>query len=189
MAKRNLDKFINKSREAAAEGAVLLRNEKNTLPLDKNEVVSVFGRPMFDYYRSGTGSGGAVTVPYAVNLLEGIRNSGLKINEDIINDYEEWLKDNPFNNGGGGWAQEPWHQHDMEITEDYAKEQARKTKKAIYVIGRTAGEDKDNYIGEGSYLLTEKESNNIKNIATRVIISTLLLSASTVFFISYIFAL
>ena len=55
MAKRNLDKFINKSREAAAEGAVLLRNEKNTLPLDKNEVVSVFGRPMFDYYRSGTG--------------------------------------------------------------------------------------------------------------------------------------
>ena len=165
MAKRNLDKFINKSREAAAEGAVLLRNEKNTLPLDKNEVVSVFGRPMFDYYRSGTGSGGAVTVPYAVNLLEGIRNSGLKINEDIINDYEEWLKDNPFNNGGGGWAQEPWHQHDMEITEDYAKEQARKTKKAIYVVGRTAGEDKDNYIGEGSYLLTEKESNNIKNIA------------------------
>ena len=84
MTKRNLDKFIEKSREAAAEGAVLLRNEKNTLPLDKNEMVSVFGRPMFDYYRSGTGSGGAVTVPYAVNLIDGIRNSGLKINEDII---------------------------------------------------------------------------------------------------------
>ena len=51
--------FADKSREAAVEGIVLLKNENNTLPLTEQDKVSVFGRPMIEYYRSGTGSGGA----------------------------------------------------------------------------------------------------------------------------------
>lgn len=54
--------FADKSREAAVEGIVLLKNENNTLPLTEQDKVSVFGRPMIEYYRSGTGSGGAVNV-------------------------------------------------------------------------------------------------------------------------------
>ena len=90
--------FAEKSREAAVEGAVLLKNENNVLPLTKEDKVSVFGRPLIEYYRSGTGSGGAVNVEYATNILDGFNNSDITINEDIVNDYKEWLKEHPFDN-------------------------------------------------------------------------------------------
>ena len=45
-------------RMAAAEGAVLLKNEKNALPIREGETVSIFGRIQLNYYKSGTGSGG-----------------------------------------------------------------------------------------------------------------------------------
>ena len=156
--------FAKKSREAAAEGIVLLRNEDNVLPFTKEDKISVFGRPQIEYYRSGTGSGGAVQVEYATNILDGFKNNHLNINKDLVKDYQEWLKDHPFDNGGGGWACEPWFQKDMDITVPYAKEQAAKSNKAVYIVGRTAGEDKDNYNGAGSYLLTDEEISNIKNI-------------------------
>lgn len=156
--------FAGKSREAAVEGIVLLKNENNTLPLTEQDKVSVFGRPMIEYYRSGTGSGGAVNVEYATNILDGFENSNLNFNRTIVEDYKEWLKDHPFDNGGGGWACEPWFQKDMEITADYAKKQAESTNKAVYIIGRTAGEDKDNANWVGSYLLTDGEKENLKNI-------------------------
>lgn len=156
--------FAEKSREAAVEGIVLLKNEGNVLPLTEQDKVSVFGRPMIEYYRSGTGSGGAVNVEYTTNILDGFENSNLNFNKTIVEDYKEWLKDHPFDNGGGGWACEPWFQKDMEITAEYAKEQAQSTNKAIYIIGRTAGEDKDNANWVGSYLLTDEEKENLKNI-------------------------
>ena len=59
---------------------------------------------MIEYYRSGTGSGGAVNVEYATNILDGFENSNLNFNKKIVEDYKEWLKDHPFDNGGGGWA-------------------------------------------------------------------------------------
>lgn len=39
-----LEGFAQLCREAAAQGAVLLRNEENTLPVEDGECVSVFGR-------------------------------------------------------------------------------------------------------------------------------------------------
>ena len=149
--------FAEKSRQAAVEGIVLLKNENNVLPFTKEDKISVFGRPQLEYYRSGTGSGGAVQVEYATNIIDGFRKSGLQLNETLAEDYVEWLKDHPFDNGGGGWAAEPWFQKDMDITAEYAKKQAEVSNKAVYIVGRTAGEDKDNYNGAGSYLLTEEE--------------------------------
>ena len=53
---------------------------------------------MIEYYRSGTGSGGAVNVEYATNILDGFENSNLNFNKTIVEDYKEWLKDHPFDN-------------------------------------------------------------------------------------------
>lgn len=156
--------FSQKSKEAAAEGIVLLKNEGGMLPLTQEDKISVFGRPQIEYYRSGTGSGGAVNVEYATNILDGFENSNLNIDETLVEKYKEWLKDHPFDNGGGGWACEPWFQKDMPIDEAFAKEQAAKTNKALYIIGRTAGEDKDNAIWQGSYILTDEEKENLRNI-------------------------
>ena len=156
--------FAGKSREAAVEGIVLLKNDNNVLPFTDDDKISVFGRPQLEYYRSGTGSGGAVNVAYTTNIIDGLNDSNLTINKQLSADYEEWLKEHPFDNGGGGWACEPWFQKDMEISEEYAKKQAEVSNKAVYIIGRTAGEDKDNYNGAGSYLLTDEEKQNLKNI-------------------------
>lgn len=150
-------------REAAAEGAVLLKNEGHMLPVKKDETVSIFGRSQIEYYRSGTGSGGAVNVPYVKNILDGIKeNNAFPVNEDLVETYKEWLKEHPFDNGGGGWAAEPWHQEEMEITDEIARRAAEKSEKAIFLIGRTAGEDKDYEDTEGSYLLTKREKENLR---------------------------
>ena len=161
--------FTKKSRQAAAEGIVLLKNEDNILPFTKEDKISVFGRPQLDYYRSGTGSGGAVNVEYATNIIDGFKSSNLSINEELVTDYVNWIKDHPFDNGGGGWACEPWFQKDMDISVEYAKKQAEATNKAVYIIGRTAGEDKDNYNGAGSYLLTDEEKENLKNYFLKMV--------------------
>ena len=96
-----LEGFAKLCREAAAQGAVLLKNEVHTLPVTDGECVSVFGRIQKDYYRSGTGSGGAVNVPYATNLLDRLRQcDNLKINEELAGIYEQWIQENPFNDGG-----------------------------------------------------------------------------------------
>lgn len=150
-------------REAAAEGAVLLKNEGHMLPIKKDETVSIFGRSQIEYYRSGTGSGGAVNVPYVKNILDGIKeNNAFPVNEELVETYKEWLKEHPFDNGGGGWAAEPWHQEEMEITDEIARCAAEKSEKAIFLIGRTAGEDKDYEDTEGSYLLTKREKENLR---------------------------
>lgn len=153
------------SRKAAAEGAVLLKNDDHVLPFVNGECVSVFGRIQFDFYRSGTGSGGAVNAPYTKNLVDGFReNPGLCINEELVSVYEAWREEHPADDGGGVWAGEPWNQADMDLTEDIVRAARKKSRKAVYVIGRTAGEDKDNTPQEGGYCLTAQEKQNLKLI-------------------------
>lgn len=102
-------------------------------------------------------------MPYVKNILDGIKeNNVFPVNEELVEIYKEWLKEHPFDNGGGGWAAEPWHQAEMEITDEIARRAAEKSEKAIFLIGRTAGEDKDYEDTEGSYLLTKREKENLR---------------------------
>lgn len=160
-----LEGLADFSRRAAAEGAVLLRNENETLPLVETDKVAIFGRCQIDYYRSGTGSGGEVCVEYTTNILDGLRNGrSVQINEELAATYAAWIEENPFDNGGGGWACEPWCQKEMPLTEELVRKAAETSNKAIIVIGRTAGEDKDNSAEAGSYLLTEEEKDMMQKV-------------------------
>ena len=60
------------SREAAAEGMVLLKNEHNLLPLKAGSRIALFGKASFDYVKGGGGSGD-VTVSYVHNLYDGFQ--------------------------------------------------------------------------------------------------------------------
>lgn len=152
-------------RLVAAQGAVLLKNEEETLPIQRGEKVAVFGRCQLDYYRSGTGSGGAVNVLYTTNLIDGLRGiEGVQVDEILAQNYVDFIKENPFDNGGGGWAAEPWFQKEMPLTEQLAAEASERNDKALIVIGRTAGEDKDNVDAPGSYQLTETEKQMIEMV-------------------------
>lgn len=152
------DQISSLCRRAAAQGAVLLKNEDAVLPLSSNDRAAVFGRCQKEYYRSGTGSGGAVNVRYTTNLLDGLRDAGVRVNEELAACYEKWIAAHPFDNGGGGWACEPWCQQEMPLPQELAAKAAAVSDKAVVVIGRTAGEDKDNAAEEGSYYLTRTET-------------------------------
>lgn len=141
-AQKNL---VSVSRQAAAEGIVLLKNTDEVLPVNKQDTLSLFGRCQIDTYRSGTGSGGAVNVPYAINALEGLRaNSKVQLNEDLVAIYQAWIAQHPFDDGGGGWAAEPWFQQEMPLTDAIVVKAAAQSNKAMVFIERTAGEDQDN---------------------------------------------
>lgn len=153
------------SRQAATEGIVLLKNSDSILPLQTSDTVSLFGRCQIDTYRSGTGSGGAVNVPYSVNALHGLHeNPNINLNLSLVEVYQRWVKDNPFNDGGGGWAVEPWFQDEMPLSTSAVMDAAAKSNKAIIFIGRTAGEDQDNAQQQGSYNLTALEMQMLEKV-------------------------
>ncbi|BBH22972.1 beta-glucosidase [Paenibacillus baekrokdamisoli] len=181
-----LEGFAEFSRTVAAEGAVLLKNERQVLPLRNGENVSIFGRTQVNYYRSGTGSGGSVHVSYTTNLLDGLRSKkNLTVNEELAAVYEKWIEQNPFDNGGGGWAAEPWHQKEMPLTDELVSEARSKSNKAIIVIGRTAGEDQDNADEPGSYQLTAEEKAMLKQVTAYFEQTVVVLNVSNIIDMSW----
>ena len=163
----NLDTTVTEGipellREAGAEGTVLLRND-NVLPLKKDDVLSVFGRIQYDYMYVGYGSGGDVIKPYTVNLIEGLENSEINYNKELASVYESWCKKNPPDHGF--WGHWPHYYEEMPIETDDIKKAAEKSTVAAVVIGRSAGEDRENYLTEGSYFLTEAEKSFIKRVS------------------------
>lgn len=153
-----LEGFGELCRNVAAQGAVLLKNEEETLPITGGERVAVFGRIQKEYYRSGTGSGGCVNAPYTTNLLDSLREcDNLQVDEELAAVYEEWIRNNPFDDGGGVWPGEPWSQKEMKVSEELVAAAAGRTDKALVVIGRTAGEAKDYEDSPGGYRLCEEE--------------------------------
>ena len=166
LPKDSIKELEDYSRLAATEGAVLLENKNNLLPLKKGDKVSVFGRIQREYYKSGTGSGGLVNVKYVTNIVDSLKATGnVEINEELLSIYEDWKKDHPFD-AGKGWGQEPWCQEEMEISLDVIENARKFGDIAIIVIGRTAGEDRDNSASEGSYLLAPKEEELIKKVSS-----------------------
>ena len=150
------NKYLDTAAKMVSEGIVMLKNENNALPLDTNKEVAVFGRIQFHYYKSGTGSGGMVNVTKVVNILDGLIDNGVKVNEKLLDTYRKWDKENPFDLGEG-WGGEPWSQKEMPLDEGLVKEIAKSCETAIVIIGRTAGEEQDNRLEAGSYLLSDDE--------------------------------
>lgn len=155
--------YAKVARKAVAEGCVLLKND-NALPIKKDSKISLFGRIAFNYYKSGTGSGGMVNAPYIVSILDALKDENdIVINEDLLAIYTKWVEANPFNKGKG-WANEPWCQEEMELSDEIVKTASENSDEAVIIIGRTAGEDQDNSAREGSYLLTAKEEAMVEKV-------------------------
>lgn len=150
------NKYLDTAAKMVSEGIVMLKNDNNALPLDTDKEVAVFGRIQFHYYKSGTGSGGMVNVTKVVNILDGLIDNGIKVNEKLLDTYRKWDKENPFDLGEG-WGGEPWSQKEMPLDEGLVKETAKSCETAIVIIGRTAGEEQDNRLEAGSYLLSDDE--------------------------------
>lgn len=156
-------KYLETAASAVAEGIVMLKNDNGALPLSKDEVVSVFGRIQLHYYKSGTGSGGMVNVSKVTGIVDGLLESGVKLNEELLNVYKKWDEENPYDLGDG-WGNEPWSQVEMPLDEQLVADAAQKGSTAIVIIGRTAGEEMDATLTEGSFLLTALEKDMLSKV-------------------------
>ncbi len=83
------------SRKAAADGMVLLKNEKNFLPLKKGSRVALFGKATIEYIKGGGGSGD-VHCPYICNIFDGFsekENEGkVSVYMPLIDFYKDYVK-------------------------------------------------------------------------------------------------
>lgn len=142
-------------RRAAAEGAVLLKND-GVLPFEKGTKLSLFSRVSDSWFYVGYGSGGDVNRPYEVSLTDGVRNcESLELNEELAETYKNWGDEHPINHGI--WGKWPFSYPDMPLNDRIVSRAANVSDAAVVTIGRSAGEDRDNALEKGSYYLTDGE--------------------------------
>lgn len=179
------NKYKNLAIEVAREGSVLLKNDNNALPVDKDSKVALFGRMQGNYYKSGTGSGGMVNVNHVYDIREGLIEAGVRLDEELIEVYNEWEKENPVD-PGVGWGQERWSQDEMPADEAFVKKYADRNDVAIIVIARTAGEDRDNTAQKGSYYLTDGEETLLELVCKAFTRTVVLLNVGNIIDMSWV---
>lgn len=183
--KLDFNKYAEIARLAAAEGCVVLKNDKQTLPFRKGDKVAVFGRCAFYYYRSGLGSGGLVNTRYVVSILDALKaQEGISLDEKIQSIYEKWIRENPVKEGNG-WGAAFWSQEEMPLTDEEVRA-AKEADAALVIIGRTAGEDQDNRAEEGSYLLTRTERDMIGRVCKEFERTVVLLNVGNIVDMSWV---
>ncbi len=151
-------------RSAAAEGAVLLKNN-GVLPVLKEQTVSLFGRVQVNTFFVGYGSGGDVNAPYKTSYLEGIKNcENITLNTQLADVYTDWCAKNPvFDSVWGMW---PRYLPEMPLSDEIVKNAAVQSDTAVVFIGRSSGEDRENVLKEGSYYLTKDEIKMLRKVTT-----------------------
>lgn len=164
--KRTLDwdKYLEASARAVSGGIVMLKND-GALPLKQGGTAAVFGRIQLHYYKSGTGSGGMVNVSKVIGITDGLLDAGYKLDEQLLNAYREWDEQNPFDYGEG-WGGEPWSQKEMPLTDELVSGAASRADAAIVIIGRTAGEEMDNKLEKGAFLLSDLEEDMLRRVTS-----------------------
>ena len=91
------------TRQSAAEGMVLMKNERlrvgeqssgmKALPFAENvKNVALYGITSYDFIAGGTGSGN-VNHAYVVSLLDGMKNGGYTVSEELKTAYESYIAD------------------------------------------------------------------------------------------------
>lgn len=155
------------TRQSAAEGMVLLKNE-NALPLPAQiQKVATFGITSYDFISGGTGSGD-VNKAYNVSLREGLINAGYLINNELINLYENYInaeneKNKPDPNNPLSMFMPKIRPVEMIPAAPVLKKMANETDIALLTIGRTSGEFMDRKISD-DFDLSDNEHKLIQEV-------------------------
>ena len=157
------------TRQSASEGMVLLKNEKEALPLPASvKKIAAYGITSYDFIAGGTGSGD-VNEAYTVSLVQGLENAGYALNAALKVQYEEYIeKENAKN------APDPNNKHaafmpkirpgEFVPTAIELNKQAQSADVALITIGRTSGEFIDRK-QTGDFELTNEEQMLITSVS------------------------
>ncbi|MFT6987699.1 MAG: beta-glucosidase [Psychromonas sp.] len=148
------------TRQAAAEGMVLLKNEKHVLPYsNKTQPISVFGVNGYNFISGGTGSGD-VNEAYTVSLLEGLTNAGYKIDSDLEALYTPFTQQakhvEQARREKAGFLSTPQRFVEMDLSSALIAEKAKSSDIALITIGRNAGENADRQVADDFNLANDE---------------------------------
>lgn len=152
--KYNSPGSIDVIRRAGDEAIVLLKNDEEVLPI-KDERVAVFGRCQINTFFVGYGSGGDVKPTRKVSILDGIKGAGINYDTEMARAYKAWCPDHIPDEGT--WGKWPFSFPEMPVSDELMQAASDSCEKAVVVIGRAAGEDRDNTLTKGSFFLTDEE--------------------------------
>lgn len=156
------------TRQSSAEGMVLLKNDNNILPIKDLKTVALFGVNSYDFLSGGLGSG-AVNVPYVVDMVQGLRNIGVKTTTALTDIYEKYI---PFAKAKLKADKNPemWFLDqgkpkldEIEISDRLIQHELPSADAAIITIARQAGEGMDRDISE--FNLSEKERDMVNRVS------------------------
>ncbi len=154
------------TRQSAVEGMVLLENN-GVLPL-ASEIsrVAVFGTTSYDFIAGGTGSGN-VNRAYTVSLLEGLRNAGYAIDDELEKTYTKYIKEeterlNPKSDDPMAMFMPKIRAGEFVPSARLLDKMVRANDVAIITLGRNSGEFLDRKVAD--FTLTEQESGMIEAV-------------------------
>ena len=157
-------RLVRAAAGAAARGTVLLTND-GVLPLAPQARVAVFGRVQIDWFAVGYGSGGDVNAPYTTNLLDSLVEAGVAVDAELARTYRDWCAAQAVPTPQ--WGDWPRFHPEMELDDETVEAAATRAEIAVVVIGRAAGEDRENVLEPGSYYLTETERRLLEQVTSR----------------------
>jgi beta-glucosidase len=151
------------SREGAAEGMVLLKNNRSALPIKKGAKIGLFGVASYKTITGGTGSG-EVNVAYVVSIAEGLSKAGYTPDEAVQQYYGKYiaadLKAHPQKKLSLG---KPRMTPEPELAPGDIQTAAEQNEAAILTISRNAGEGADRKVAD--FNLSDAETTQLKTIA------------------------
>ncbi len=155
------------SRQAAAEGMVLLKNEGEALPVKPGTPVALFGNNALELIAGGTGSGD-VSRMYTVSLADGMFHAGYSLNTNVYATYTNYLATEKAKKPKQSIVAAMGPQMpipEMSISEDLVRKAADQSAIAIISIGRNAGENNDRKVVD-DYQLTTTELALINSVSS-----------------------
>lgn len=146
------------ARQAAAEGMILLKNEKQTLPLAGNIThIAVFGNTSYRFIAGGTGSGD-VNEAYTVSLEQGLQNAGYRLDTDLKKQYERYINTEEEKIDKKKYNHvTPPRIPEFDITEETIRRKAGQSDIAIVTLGRNSGEYTDRKVENDFKLCTDEQ--------------------------------
>lgn len=158
--KPNLTKNAEVTRNAAAEGMILLKNTNNALPFaDKQKEVSLFGVTSYAWITGGTGSG-SVNNKHTVSLLEGLTASGYKLDKELIDLYtphaEKGIAADKEKRKAEGILALPERLPELKLDDALIAKKAASSEIAFVTLGRNSGEGADRVVNNDFNMADEE---------------------------------